>query len=59
MDNSPVLLWLSGRWNPFLIFPFYMAMGGCIGVLQLIRRTIPTVGTVIIMAVVVVVLIRS
>lgn len=36
-----------GSWNPYIIFPIYIAMGGCLGVMELVRRVIPShiVGT--------------
>lgn len=37
----------AGNWNPYGIFPIYICMGGCLGVMELVRRVIPSniVGT--------------
>lgn len=31
----------GGQWSPYLLFPLYMLMGGCLGTIELIRRVIP------------------
>ncbi|RHZ86498.1 hypothetical protein Glove_50g107 [Diversispora epigaea] len=33
--------WVSGNWPPGIIFAIYLPMGGCLGILELIRRVIP------------------
>eukprot|EP00026_Physarum_polycephalum_P007360 Phypoly_transcript_07419.p1 GENE.Phypoly_transcript_07419~~Phypoly_transcript_07419.p1 ORF type:complete len:537 (+),score=55.41 Phypoly_transcript_07419:76-1611(+) len=37
----------EGNWDPYLIFPIYICIGGCLGVMELVRRVIPAfiVGT--------------
>jgi len=30
-----------GTWSPWILFPLYLPMGGCLGVLELVRRVLP------------------
>ncbi|RIA95385.1 major facilitator superfamily domain-containing protein [Glomus cerebriforme] len=31
----------EGHWSPWILFPIYLPMGGCLGVLELVRRVLP------------------
>ncbi|RGB36569.1 major facilitator superfamily domain-containing protein [Rhizophagus diaphanus] len=31
----------QGNWTPWILFPIYLPMGGCLGVLELVRRVLP------------------
>ncbi|CAG8438847.1 6679_t:CDS:2 [Diversispora eburnea] len=33
--------WVPGTWAPELLFALYLPMGGCLGVVELVRRVIP------------------
>ncbi|GBB88493.1 hypothetical protein RclHR1_01500023 [Rhizophagus clarus] len=31
----------QGQWSPWILFPIYLPMGGCLGILELVRRVLP------------------
>jgi len=41
IDASTDSKWYTIEWIPWLLYPFYVSMGGCLGVIELLRGVIP------------------